>query len=200
MNLKEIKKLVTISEGNSKMGVIPSISLPAIVTCNPKAPCTKGGCYALNGAFQYPSVQGAYAKNLNTFKSSPKDYFNAIDQWLHIRKPSIFRFHVSGDIPNKRYLTEMMKIAAYNPEIKFLAFTKKYALLKGISVPKNLSIVASAWTGFDMPAHDYPIAWLNDGIENRIPKDAIECFGNCETCGMCWSLKKLGKDVYFNKH
>ena len=200
MNLKEIKKLVTISDGNSKMGVVPSISLPPIVTCNKKAPCTKGGCYALNGAFQYPSVQGAYAKNLNTFKSSPKDYFNAIDAWLHIRKPSIFRFHVSGDIPNKRYLTEMMKIAAYNPEIKFLAFTKKYALLKGISVPKNLSIVASAWTGFDMPAHDYPIAWLNDGIEDRIPKDAIECHGNCETCGMCWSLKKLGKDVYFNKH
>jgi len=200
MNLKEIKKLVTISEGNSKMGVIPSISLPAIVTCNSKAPCTKGGCYALNGAFQYPSVQGAYAKNLNTFKSSPKDYFNAIDAWLHIRKPSIFRFHVSGDIPNKRYLTEMMKIAAYNPEIKFLAFTKKYALLKGISVPKNLSIVASAWTGFDMPAHDYPIAWLKDGVENRIPKDAIECHGNCETCGMCWSLKELSKDVYFNKH
>ena len=200
MNLKEIKKLVTISDGNSKMGIVPSISLPPIVTCNKEAPCTKGGCYALNGAFQYPSVQGAYAKNLNTFKSSPKDYFNAIDQWLHIRKPSIFRFHVSGDIPNKRYLTEMMKIAAYNPEIKFLAFTKKYALLKGISVPKNLSIVASAWTGFDMPDHGYPIAWLKDGIETRIPKDAIECHGNCETCGMCWSLKKLGKDVFFNKH
>jgi len=51
MNLKEIKKLVTIPDGNRKMGVVPSISLPPIVTCNKEAPCTKGGCYALNGAF-----------------------------------------------------------------------------------------------------------------------------------------------------
>ena len=200
MNLKEIKTLVTISEGNTKMGVIPSISLPPIVTCNKSAPCTRGGCYALNGAFQYPSVQSAYQKNLETFKRSPKDYFEAINAWLQIRKPSIFRFHVSGDIPNKRYLTEMIKIAAYNPDIKFLAFTKKYNLLKGISVPKNLSLIASAWTGFDIPDHGYPIAWLKDEIESRIPSDAIECFGNCEACGMCWNLKKIGKDVYFNKH
>ena len=200
MNLKEIKKLVTISDGNRKMGSVPSISLPPIVTCNPNVPCAKSGCYALKSFNLYPSVRQAYNKNLETFKTSPKDYFNAIDQWLHIRKPSIFRFHVSGDIPNKRYLTEMLKLAAYNPEIKFLAFTKKYNLLKGISIPKNLSIIASAWTGFEMPDHEYPIAWLRDGEETRIPKDAIECHGNCETCGMCWSLKKLGKDVFFNKH
>ena len=200
MNLKEIKKLVTISEKNSKMGAVANISLPPKITCNPKAPCTNGDCYALNGSFCYPSVQGAYAKNLNTFKTSPGAYFNAIDNWIGIKKPSIFRFHVSGDIPNKRYLNTTLDLAASNPKIKFLAFTKWYKHLENLNEPENLSIVASAWTGFKMPKHDYPIAWLNDGVETRIPKDAIECHGNCETCGMCWSLKKIGKDVYFNKH
>ena len=201
MTLKEIKKLVTISDGNIKMGSIPSISLPPIVTCNKKAPCTKSGCYALKSFRIYPSVRQAYNKNLDTFKRSPKEYFNAIDAWLKIKGPSIFRFHVAGDIPNLTYLSGMIQIAKNNPEIKFLAFSKRYDIITAAAyIPENLSIIASAWTGLEMPKHSFPIAWLNDGIENRIPKDAIECHGNCETCGMCWELKTIKRDVYFNKH
>ena len=32
---------VSISAGNRKMGAIPSVSLPACITCNPEAPCLK---------------------------------------------------------------------------------------------------------------------------------------------------------------
>ena len=198
MNLKELKQLITISERNIKMGSIPSISLPPVVPCNVKAPCTDGACYAMKAFRLYPSVRQAYNKNLETFKRPRVVYFSAIQQWLQIKKPSIFRFHVSGDIPNKVYLLDMISLALRNPDIKFLCFTKKYNLLKNLTVPGNLSIIASAWTGFHMPDHSFPIAWLKDGIENRIPKDAIECFGNCENCGMCWNLKELKRDVYFN--
>ena len=201
MNLKEIKKLVTISDGNIKVGSIPSISLPPIVTCNKKAPCTKGGCYALHGSFQYPSVKMVYDKNHKTFKRSPKEYFNAIDAWLKIRKPSMFRFHVSGDIPSLTYMSGMIKLAKDNPGVKFLAFSKRYNIIQSPAyIPDNLSIVLSMWTGYKVPKTDLPKAWLQDGIETRIPKDAMECHGFCETCGLCWELKNIGKDVYFNKH
>ena len=63
MNLTQIKKLVTISDGNSKLGTLPSISVTPIVTCNKKAPCCNDGCYALNGNFAFPSVKKAYKKN-----------------------------------------------------------------------------------------------------------------------------------------
>jgi len=32
------------------------------------------------------------------------------------------------------------------------------------------------------------------------PVGAVECPGNCDTCGMCWNLKQLNIDTYFNKH
>ena len=38
--------MTKISEKNTKMGWIPSVSLPPIITCRPNAPCKKD-CYAL---------------------------------------------------------------------------------------------------------------------------------------------------------
>jgi hypothetical protein len=52
---------------------------------------------------------------------------------------------------------------------------------------------------FENP-HNHRIAWMQDGTETRIPKGAIECHGNCETCGLCYELPRLGVDVVFHKH
>jgi len=90
MNLKQIKKYITISPGNMKTGKIPSISLPPIVTCNPNAKC-HNDCYVLKSYRLYPHVREAYQKNLNTFKTSPELYFQSISDWLTIKKPDYFR-------------------------------------------------------------------------------------------------------------
>jgi hypothetical protein len=199
MNLRQIKKHVTISEGNRKVGSVPSISLPPIVTCNPRAKCFKD-CYVLKSFRIWPDVRKAYQKNLQTYNTDPKTYFDAIDNWIKIRKPTLFRYHVSGDIPNRAYLTGMIKVALNNPDVKFLAFTKRYNLNKLFkNIPENLSIVISAWPGMRLPSTTLPIAFMDDGSEKRI-NNAIDCFGNCETCGMCWSLKKINKNVVFKKH
>src|ERR1035437_875610 len=34
--------------------------------------------------------------------------------------------------------------------------------------------------------------------ETRVPADAIACPGNCESCGMCYELERLGHDVVFH--
>lgn len=199
MNLKQIKQHVTISDGNRKVGSVPSISLPPVITCNPRAKCFKD-CYVLKSYRIYPSVRQAYQKNLDTYNSDADLYFESIDNWIRIRKPVLFRFHVSGDIPDRRYLAGMVKLAIDNPETKFLAFTKRYNLNKLFkNVPDNLSIVISAWPGMRLPKTSLPIAFMDDGKEKRI-NNALECFGNCETCGMCWSLKTIGKNVVFKKH
>ena len=150
MNLKEIKKHVTVSDENSKLEAIPSVSMPAVITCNKKAGCTKGDCYALNGFFKMPSVKMAYAKNLNTFKTSSPLFFQSIYAWLTIRKPDFFRWHVSGDIVNARYAKGIVNIAKKHPEVKFLVFTKKYNLLKYFdNCPDNLAIVMASENGHD---------------------------------------------------
>jgi hypothetical protein len=76
---------------------------------------------------QIPSV--SFEKNLNSFKSNPIKYFNAINNWLRIKKPKAFRYNVSGDIPNKTYLNQIILTAKNNPDTKFLVFTKRYNMV-----------------------------------------------------------------------
>ena len=199
MNLGQIKKHVTISQGNRKVGNIPSVSLPPVITCNPKAKCHKD-CYAMKSIRIWPGVRKAYHKNLDTFNSDPELYFKSISDWLSIQKPEYFRFHNSGDMPNKEYLFGMIDLAKKHPEVKFLAFTKRYEFNRYFTdLPTNLSIIISAWPGMRLPATKLPIAFMQDGTEKRI-KNAIPCPGNCESCGMCWNLKTLNKNVVFKKH
>jgi hypothetical protein len=62
-------------------------------------------------------------------------------------------------------------------------------------------IVFSAWPGMTfLNPHGHRVAWMQDGSETRVPDDAIECPGNCESCGLCFEHDRLGRDVVFHKH
>ena len=83
---------VSISNGNAKMGAIPSVSLPPCTTCNPNAPCFKK-CYAVKLARRYKTVANAYERNLDILKTDSSAY------WLQVKSAAMttrfFRFHVS---------------------------------------------------------------------------------------------------------
>jgi hypothetical protein len=100
----------------------------------------------------------------------------------------------------------MCRIASHNPRTQFLVFTKAFHIVNayentGSALPRNLAVIFSAWPGMriDNP-HGHRIAWMQDGTEQRVPQNAVECPGNCETCGICFRLPKLRRDVVFQKH
>lgn len=64
---------VKISQGNSKMGSIPSVSLPAGVTCRSDCECNKK-CYAKRLERLRPSVKAAYQSNLDLLNSNRDTY------------------------------------------------------------------------------------------------------------------------------
>ena len=194
---------VTISKGNSKMGLIYSVSLPAGITCRADTPCKKG-CYALKGTFLYKNVRNSYTNNLELFLADKKAYEQSILQQLPMY--GVFRWNVSGDIVNMEYLEMMIRIAKKLKNIKFLAFTKKYELineyLETKKIPKNLKILFSAWNGLTMDnPNNLPIAYVHDkkNLDNRIPKTALPCSGDCSQCMVCWGLRKK-QSVVFAKH
>ena len=117
---------ITISKGNSKMGAIPSVSLPACITCNPSAPCFKL-CYAAKIERIYKSAKESYQRNLDILKADPGAY------WIQVKAAAMvnrfFRYHVSGDIPNPDYFVQMVKLAKELPNTNFLAFTKQYYIV-----------------------------------------------------------------------
>ena len=193
-----------ISDKNSKLGKIMNVSLPPVTTCRPGAPCAKD-CYAMKAWHMYPSVRKAWSHNLDCVKVNWGKFFDSIIEQINGKKntPRFFRWHVSGDILDKEYFAGMIDVARRCPDTIFLAFTKRYNIVNDMTdhIPENLTIIFSAWPGLEMENQNhFPVAWFDDGTDNRIPEDCIECPGLCDSCGMCFQLGRIGKDVRFKKH
>jgi hypothetical protein len=163
------------------------------------------GCYALKALRLYPGTRAAWRRNELIAQHEPESYFSQIAAQVANAKPRLFRWHVAGDILSCDYLGAMCRIAAANPRTHFLAFSKAFEIVNRYEdhevIPSNLVIIFSAWPGLTfLNPHGLRVAWMQDGTETRVPKNAIECPGNCESCGMCYELESLGRDVVFHKH
>lgn len=90
---------VKISRGNSKLGKIPNINLPPVVTCEKGVPCANKECYALKAFKQYKNVRDAWGHNLKVYLENSTHYFESIiNQLKKIKNVFRFRWHSSGDI------------------------------------------------------------------------------------------------------
>jgi hypothetical protein len=191
----------TISCGNTKLGAIPNVSLVPGKDCG-DVPC-KATCYALKAWRQYPEVRKSWQGNSRTARTNPTMFFAAVREYLARKAPRFFRWHVAGDFLDQAYADEVASIAREFPTVKFLAFTKRHDLDFRFT-PGNLVVVFSFWPGWgDIKAAracGARIAWMQDGTEDRVPSNAMECPGNCESCGLCWNLPSLERDVVFHKH
>lgn len=190
--------------GNSKLGGICGINLPAIITCPSNVPCRKG-CYANKGHFVFKSVKQCYAENLNTFLTNPQQAEKDILSQLPLIGYS--RLHASGDFVDEEYFKMIIRIAKKAKHVKFMAFSKRYDMInnyiaQGNKIPSNLKIIFSGWYGgwtFDNP-YNLSVAYVyNPKENNEIPKNAKICKGKCQQCFICWNLKK-GESVRFEKH
>lgn len=193
-----------VTVGNTKLGTIPSINVPAIITCRKDCTCTKV-CYANKGTFKFPSVKECYENNLKAYLDDPKQAETDIIKQLPLY--GMVRWHSAGDIVNEEYFQMMVNIAKIKKGVKFMAFTKKYEIVnayldKGNKLPSNLKIIFSEWYddyGLQNP-HKLPMAYVyNHKLDNEVPKKAILCSGECNNCGLCWLLKN-NQAVYFNIH
>lgn len=198
---------VKISNGNSKMGKIPSVSFPSLLTCI-KCDCNKI-CYAHKLEKLRPSVRQSYLHDWNLYKSDRETYWREIEATIMLSR--FFRFHVSGDIPDQDYIHRMIDVANRHQHCEILCFTKKFDMCnKEISerkgeLPNNLHLIYSGWKNLKMKnPYNLPEAHVRyrDGTTTAM-EEAIECDGDCTECAItdsgCWVLKK-GEQVVFNQH
>lgn len=92
---------ISVSSGNIKMGRIPSISLPAIITCRKDCLC-RNKCYAAKLEKIRPPVKAAYLHNLKMLREQPEVFWRQTEAVIMLSK--YFRFHVSGGYPEQRIL------------------------------------------------------------------------------------------------
>ena len=202
---------VKISSGNSKLGKIPSVSLPAGITCRSDCECSKK-CYAKKLERLRRTVREAYRHNYDLLKNKPDVYWREVEASIMMSR--FFRFHVSGDIPDKDYLSHIIKIADRNAHCEILCFTKKFEIVneemddlaaQGKHFPTNLHLILSGWRDFDLSnPYNLPEAHVRykDGYTTA-SEGAKECGGNCTECAItddgCWTLQP-GEQVVFNEH
>lgn len=195
---------ISISNGNRKMGAVPSVSLPPVITCASGCKCAEK-CYAAKLCRFRSTVRAAYQRNFDALKADMGGYFAQVKAAAVVTR--FFRFHVSGDIPDLNYLDRMVKLAEELPGTKFLAFTKRYRLVNNFlqwsQLPANLQIVFSEWPGMAMDnPHNLPVAHVI--FKGETPADEWKiCGGNCAECGACgvgcWELRH-GEHIAFYEH
>lgn len=198
---------VSISNGNVKMGAVPSVSLLPLLTCPPICNQTCGKeCYAAKLANFRKSVLTSYARNTALLMVRPDIY------WMDVNRAMLttrfFRFHVSGDIPNREYFNEMIKACVNNPHCQVLAFTKRFDVVNAWidehgKLPENLKILFSGWEDMK-PINPHSLPETNVYERNQEPKESwLLCGGNCSECGCrgvgCWQAKN-GDVIAFKKH
>jgi len=188
------------------MGSIQSVSLPSGVTC--KACDCNQKCYAKRIERRRKSVREAYQNNLSILNAEPETYWREVEAAIMLSR--YFRFHVSGDIPDALYFSNMVEVAKRNSHCEILCFTKKYEIVNdyltdGNVLPDNLHIIFSAWVGLKMTnPFSLPEAHVRyrDGTTTA-NSNAKECGGNCTECAVtdagCWTLHS-GEQVVFNEH
>ena len=202
----ENKFKVSISTGNRKMGAIPSVSLPPIVTCKHCESCA-GLCYAAKLCRIYKTVRESYDRNHKILIENRAGYFSQVKAAAMLT--NYFRWHVSGDIVDADYLHNMCKVARACKDTKFLCFTKNYEDVNryfsaGYKKPRNLQMIFSLpfdGAAIDNP-HNLPTAAVIMKGTTPDPNYKI-CGGNCSECACrgvgCWELKK-GETIGFYQH
>lgn len=151
---------VSISKGNQKMGAVSSVSLLPFLTCPSvcKGTCGKD-CYAAKLANLRNSVLKSYARNTALLMRRPDLFWHGVE--YAIKASRFFRFHVSGDIPNKTYFEKMVSLARENGHCQILAFTKQYSIVneyieKNGDLPENMHILFSGWQNLT-PVNPYDL-------------------------------------------
>lgn len=208
-----------LSKNNKKLKNIPSLNLPAVITCRRQAPCAKCiGCtpYCMKGNLRYTNVKAAHLENLHHYQTNPQHFFDCIEWELTggVVIYKYFRFFGVGDIVDKQFFALMVELANKCPNVNFSAMTKQFEIVNDYctehggrqAVPQNLHIMFSGWdrefTESIPNPYNFPIAqiWFkNETLNPTKPKKFFECTGDCEQCLHCYHIQD-GETVIMKQH
>lgn len=196
---------IKISQGNAKLGGVPNFSTLPVRDCPSvcKRFCARK-CYAVKTIKMYRTARDAWRGNGDAVRRDVARACDAVRVYCQKNRPRLFRWHVSGDLVSAEHFAQIVRVARACTETRFLIFTKAYEFVSA-SFPDNLSVVLSIWHGMPRGIVPRRLSRLPRAFAGPCPnhprfKRALDCPGNCETCGLCWHLKTIAKDVRFDLH
>ncbi|MCK4387794.1 MAG: hypothetical protein KAW00_03385 [Dehalococcoidia bacterium] len=188
----KVKEPLQVSRWNTKLGVLPSFSLPVLKTCPGKTEFCSRLCYGLNGRFARQRVREIYQSNLEVSKQA--DFVERIVRELLKTKPEAFRLHVVGDFYSVEYVEKWLEIADRVPDIKFFGSTRSWrvpglrdAVTRLRDLPNVYLRASIDFSHLDKPSCSWGV-WSIEGEGDPCPHD-YGLIENCITCKKCWQNK-----------
>lgn len=207
--------MVSANNGNRKTGkACLTLSFP-VISCREDAPCKiSSKCYCMKGPQAcYASVLGAYYRNWRLWQENPKRFEEQVNAIICYNGLPLFRWCDAGDFPDYEFFLMTIRVARKNPEVKFMAYTKKYEMINQYfesdvkELPGNYTLRFSQWDkSWNVPnPYSLPIATVafkDSKLSPEIAQNAFWCEGtgktSCSMCRACWN-KKI-KQVVFKQH
>jgi len=207
------KALINISMKNTKLGKIPSFSLSAIEACPGKTTWCESKCYADKISRIYKNAYKAYSFNyaVARYKQDFVLLMNMELAKLTAKSIKTFRWHVSGDFFNVKYIYDWVNIVKSNPEITFYGYTRSWSvpdLLPHLEALRSLpNVILFASTDISTVGNA-PATWREAFAADDIPfgnQKMLFCLEQagkvktCDQCKICFNQKST-VDIYFKTH
>jgi protein gp88 len=115
-------------------------------TC-PNAGACAAGCYARQGAYNWPAVKAAYEARYQATKNAAQFYLLMSDELkrvekraLKLNKQLVIRIHDSGDFYSRDYFNTWIGLIQAFPKVVFYAYTKQVEMLRDEKLPVNFKL------------------------------------------------------------
>ncbi|MBA7536617.1 hypothetical protein ES705_28881 [subsurface metagenome] len=182
-----------ISRGNSKLGKLPSFSLPVITTCPGKTAFCNLFCYGFKGMFILPSVKDVNERRLDA--SLKSDFVPIIIKEIQKTRAPAFRLHVIGDFYMPEYIEKWNQIATELTEVAFFGSTRSWRCDYLIKPLEEFRDLPNVYMKASIDATDFldPFScgwrvWSIEGKGVPCPHDS-KMVEDCLACGRCWTHK-----------
>ena len=180
-----------IGSGNSKVGRIPTFSLPSRLTCPGASTWCIKHCYARRFERLRALCRMGYSRNL--VLTWDLDRFVSTMLVEIPPGPSCFRIHVSGDFYAAEYALAWERICIERPGIRFWAYTRSWAVpelqsaLESLKRLNNVVLFASTDITMPLPPEDWRVAFVEGdpratGIKCREQNGLSDSCLNCRYC------------------
>ncbi|MBA7647791.1 hypothetical protein ES703_55570 [subsurface metagenome] len=186
------KKPVQVSAWNSKMGPVPSFSLPVLRTCPGKTEFCSRLCYGLRGRFTHQRMREIYQNNLQASKQA--DFVERVVLKISRTGAGVFRLHVVGDFYSVKYVEKWIEIANRLPDVNFFGSTRSWRVPRVRDAIERFRDLQNVYLRASIdPSHldRPPSSWGVWSIEGE-GEPCLHDYGwvkSCIACKKCWQTK-----------
>jgi hypothetical protein len=212
---KAAPKLVL--RGSSKIGKnVYHTSLTAGASCPGETEFCGKTCYAKRFQRRYSNSGAAYARNLTLLETESHAYeLKLLAEVAALPYGSLFRFHVAGDIYDEAHAETIGAVVDSRPDIMFWLYTRSWDVdmsmtgaVSWLSRKPNLKV----WYSTDddnverlpriplLEARIFPDEQTARAEGYAVCPEQLERQPDCETCGLCFTIKKQDFRLAFIEH